>query len=357
MCFSVWRATFAYIVDSPLLTPFADIFSAEITAPRHKMASMFAPSEALKKKKRVVLLAVLGVAAAVGNFLLGADFSAIVGDGVRDSNFRRRQLRKDDDLVKARKLLWKTEPLANFFIPQTVILKKDYDDHQRIIEKSVTDGSPYIRVHPRMDDGTSAVLLPSEVMIEVLNPKPNCGYSVTIQSYNVYTGTAMLLAEGQFETDMCRPGLRTCHLVYSWKPILPGQYDVLVHEINHGNYRETPLVQPPHSFLVSEWSAGAALSMLEGRLLHRHPCQILTRKNMYSYWEGDWLGPDFQLENSIRTGWSFLPSGRMKCVLETFDSQSLRSLPEKKSIYILGRSVERGIFLSLVDIMLGKEEK
>jgi len=47
----------------------------------------------------------------------------------------------------------------------------------------------------------------------------------------------------------------------------------------------------------------------------------------------------------------------MNCKLETFDAQSLRSLPEKKSIYILGRSVERGIFLSLVDIMLEEHEK
>jgi hypothetical protein len=47
----------------------------------------------------------------------------------------------------------------------------------------------------------------------------------------------------------------------------------------------------------------------------------------------------------------------MNCKLETFDAQSLRSLPEKKSIYILGRSVERGIFLSLVDIMLKEHEK
>jgi hypothetical protein len=47
----------------------------------------------------------------------------------------------------------------------------------------------------------------------------------------------------------------------------------------------------------------------------------------------------------------------MDCKLETFDTQSLRSLPKKKSIYILGRSVERGIFLSLIDIMLEEHEK
>jgi hypothetical protein len=190
-----------------------------------------------------------------------------------------------------------------------------------------------------MDDGASAIFLPSEIMIEVLNPKPNCIYSVTVESHNLYTGTAMLLAEGQF----------------SWKPILPGQYDVLVHEIHQGKGK-TPLIQPPHTFLATELIAGTGLSLLEDRL-NMPPCQSRTEKNVYSHWEGDWLGPDFRLENSIRTGWSFLPSSRMNCKLETFDAQSLRSLPEKKSIYILGRSVERGIFLSLVDIMLEEHEK
>ncbi len=150
----------------------------------------------------------------------------------------------------------------------------------------------------------------------------------------------MLLAEGQF----------------SWKPILPGQYDILVHEIHRRYTSMTPLIQPPHNFLVTELIAGAGLSMLEDRL-NMPPCQTRMAKNIYSHWEGDWLGPDFRLENSIRTGWSFLPSSRMDCKLETFDTQSLRSLPEKKSIYILGRSVERGIFLSLIDIMLEEHEK
>ena len=149
----------------------------------------------------------------------------------------------------------------------------------------------------------------------------------------------MLLDEGQF----------------SWKPIFPGQYDVLVHEIDRGDNVKTLLIQPPHTFLVTELIAGAGLSMLKDRL-NMPPCQIRMAKNIYSHWEGDWLGPDFRLDNSIRTGWSFLPS-RMNCKLETFDSQALRSLPEKKSIYILGRSVERGIFLSLADIMLDKNEK
>ncbi|KAL3803053.1 LOW QUALITY PROTEIN: hypothetical protein ACHAW5_008812 [Stephanodiscus triporus] len=201
-----------------------------------------------------------------------------------------------------------------------------------------------------------SIFLPSEIMIEVLNPEPNCCYSVTILSHDLYTGSAMLLAGGKFTTDKCPSGLRECHLVYSWKPILPGRYDILVHKIDQ-SYHKTPLIQPPHTFLVTELAAGVSLSMLEDRIMNMPPCQIRTENNVYSHWEGDWLGPNFQLENSIRTGWSFLPSSRMGCKIEMFDLQALRSLPEKKSIYILGRSVERGIFLSLADIMLEENEK
>ncbi len=47
----------------------------------------------------------------------------------------------------------------------------------------------------------------------------------------------------------------------------------------------------------------------------------------------------------------------MDCKLETFDTQALRSLPEKKLIYILGRSVKQGILFSLLDIMLKEDKK
>ena len=301
---------------------------------------MIALAGAPSKRKRNALLAVLGVASVVGTLLLGADLFAFVGGG-GDSSFHRRQLRKEDGVVNSRVLLWKM--LTNFFDPKSVIFKE-------------VAAGPYFRVHPRMENGTSTIFLPSAIMIEVFDPTPGCDYSVTVQSHNFYTGTAMLLAEGQFTTDECQFDLRKCHLVYSWKPILPGQYDVLVHELHRRYKSMTPLIQPPHTFLVTELIAGAGLSMIEDRL-NLPPCQSRTEKNVYSHWEGDWLGPDFRLENSIRTGWSFLPSSRMNCKLETFDSQALQSLPEKKSIYILGRSVERGIFLSLVDIMLDEHEK
>ena len=104
---------------------------------------MFAPSKAAHEEKRIALLAIVGLAATAGSFLLNADLFAFVRDGVVN-----------------------------------------------IITKTVAEGSTYSRVHPRIDDGASSIVLPSEIMIEIVNPKPNCEYSVTVQSQNFYTGTA-----------------------------------------------------------------------------------------------------------------------------------------------------------------------
>ena len=82
---------------------------------------MIALDEAPSKRKRNALLAVLGVASAVGTLLLGADLFAFVG-GVGDSSFYRRQLRNDDGVVNSRELLWKM--LTNFFDPKSVIFKE-----------------------------------------------------------------------------------------------------------------------------------------------------------------------------------------------------------------------------------------
>jgi hypothetical protein len=59
----------------------------------------------------------------------------------------------------------------------------------------------------------------------------------------------------------------------------------------------------------------------------------------------------------LRNNWFFLPSEEMDCKIETFTEYELKLLQEEKRIYILGNSRERGIFLSLVDLLLDGEEK
>jgi hypothetical protein len=69
--------------------------------------------------------------------------------------------------------------------------------------------------------------------------------------------------------------------------------------------------------------------------------------------------PDVMHANhpSMRTGWYFLPSRALFCRIEFFTDSELRQNPHEKSIYILGSSKERGVFLSLVDMLLDSKEK
>lgn len=88
------------------------------------------------------------------------------------------------------------------------------------------------------------------------------------------------------------------------------------------------------------------------------PCSKLNDMRLYSHWDGNWIGP--RLHGGIaglRTGWYFLPSKEMQCKFEYFTHQELSFMTEEKSIYILGNREERGIFLSLVDMLLEQEEK
>jgi hypothetical protein len=71
-----------------------------------------------------------------------------------------------------------------------------------------------------------------------------------------------------------------------------------------------------------------------------------------------WIGPDMHSpEDTLRNSWFFLPSEEMDCKIETFTENEFKLLQEEKRIYILGNSKERGIFLSLVDLLLDGEEK
>merc|ERR1712216_431375 len=101
----------------------------------------------------------------------------------------------------------------------------------------------------------------------------------------------------------------------------------------------------------------AARDFLNHRMQTMPPCQTVSNPHVYSHWDGDWLGPGLRMEDSIRTGWGFLPSPSMNCKVETFSRELIEAIPTKKKIFILGRSVERGVFFSLMDVMLDGKEK
>lgn len=217
---------------------------------------------------------------------------------------------------------------------------------------------------------TSSFFVPSMIRIEVINPKMICQYSVTVISHRRYTGTATLLRTQESPLPQ---------QTFSWEPIFPGEYEILVHEIDMNRLvdptYETPLISPPFPILVREsedvvdgiTAAAAAggggivtgISLLEDRIQNAIPCQLQQMNNVdvYSQWDGDWLGPDFILPNKIRTGWTFVPSPKMNCKLETFSHDELQNIPKKKKIFVLGSSIHRGVFLSMVDLLLGRKEK
>ena len=101
-------------------------------------------------------------------------------------------------------------------------------------------------------------------------------------------------------------------------------------------------------------------------------CQDLASTDAYSTWQGTWVGPQFRravpqlLPNALRTGWSFHPSAAMGgegCRIETFSREELLSVPPKPDerrethIYVVGTSVMRGVYHSLLDLLLPQSDK
>jgi hypothetical protein len=194
-----------------------------------------------------------------------------------------------------------------------------------------------------VDDGAP------ELQIEIINPKPRYQYSITVQSTGKYTGTATLLSQKEGKGK----------LVYSWQPSFAATYEIYVHELEknrYGPHVKTPLIQPS-PLSVTIINTNQTIESLKERV-RRIPCQSVTDMKVFSRFDGDWIGPDVNLEaDTLRTGWTFVPSKTMNCKFETFSHQDLLSMPEKKSIYVIGTSKERGVFLALADLLLSDDEK
>ena len=87
-------------------------------------------------------------------------------------------------------------------------------------------------------------------------------------------------------------------------------------------------------------------------------CQTLPQTDL-SWSEGNWVTRDLAGEKrgTLRSGWVLQPN---ECSIDIFTRQDLElaaSSPTLKTIVIIGRSTERGVFSSLVDMLLKKDEK
>ena len=227
------------------------------------------------------------------------------------------------------------------------------NEQHRSLEAEVADEGTYFIVSGTDDD--SSPTAPARIEIEIVNPKSpeEFWYSVTIVSHNKYTGAARNMGE----MDMGRP---TVSLIYYWSPLFQGEYEVIVHELKNfltGHERTDPIADP-FPITIENKPGVKSWDLVQERMKTLPPCQSVRKPGLYTTWEGDWIGPGvFTPEGTLRTGWYFLPGNKMNCKIEIYTDADLSVVPEMKSIYVIGTSKERGVFLSLVDMLLDLPEK
>lgn len=140
---------------------------------------------------------------------------------------------------------------------------------------------------------------------------------------------------------------------------MEGQYEILVHEVPtqmEGNSVE--ILPIDRITLGIERQSDDDKPSIQDRL-DSPPCYSLDRVDVYSSWDGDWVGPGLGMarDAALRNGWKFLPNKSMNCTIPTYTQQQLLSVQQEKSIFVFGTSRERGVFLSLLDLLVPPEEK
>ncbi|XP_071849911.1 uncharacterized protein [Apostichopus japonicus] len=141
---------------------------------------------------------------------------------------------------------------------------------------------------------------------------------------------------------------------YTYIPEFPGKYDLFVEAISRKS--QTQLPGSPFKLVVD----GPSINEEERRKKADQlpSCQTLPQTDL-SWLEGHWVTRDLAGEKrgTLRSGWVLQPN---RCTIDIFTKDDLKlaaSSPTLKTILVLGRSTERGVFLSLVDILLERQEK
>jgi hypothetical protein len=223
-----------------------------------------------------------------------------------------------------------------------------------ITQTSALSTETFYRISNEIDHAHSAVF-PSEIFLEIHNPKPTSThwYAITIETYNRYSGRAKLLNVGPSIAEQSP-------LVYSWTPPFSAGFSIIVHELPVEPNESDITVPFPikHVTVKNKLNLPGPWGLSVDRMRMLPPCQNVQRMDVYTSWDGAWIGPDMHSPmDRLRNNWFFLPSEKMDCKVETFTEYELKLLQEEKRIYVLGNSRERGIFLSLVDLLLDGEEK
>lgn len=116
------------------------------------------------------------------------------------------------------------------------------------------------------------------------------------------------------------------------------------------------LVKPSPFFVAVPKKEPASFPDAKSRRSRLPACQSLP--NLFPL-EGIWHGPESITSSDkenvrMRTGWNFEPA---RCNLEAFSQEELNATAKPITIAVLGSSIERGIFLSLIDMVTSRFEK
>ncbi|XP_071836604.1 uncharacterized protein [Apostichopus japonicus] len=146
----------------------------------------------------------------------------------------------------------------------------------------------------------------------------------------------------------------TLEIHFSYTPTLPGNFDLYVEEITSSSQKQLP--GSPFELFIAGPTVNENQRRKETDKLPS--CQTIPQYDP-SWSEGEWVTRDLagNERGTLRSGWVLQPK---RCSFDIFTTDDLvrASLePTPKTIAVIGRSTERGIFLSLVDLALKKEEK
>ncbi|XP_071849255.1 uncharacterized protein [Apostichopus japonicus] len=166
-----------------------------------------------------------------------------------------------------------------------------------------------------------------------------------------------VLAVGErhiFHASPSRVRSEALTLDFTYVPTIPGNYYLYVEEISKGYQKQ--LSGSPFHLIVE----GPPINQTERQQKADQlpSCQTLPQTDL-SWLEGEWVTRDIAGENrgTLRSGWVLQP---YRCSIDIFTKGDLAlaaASPSLKTIVVLGRSTERGVFLSLVDSLLKSDEK
>lgn len=159
---------------------------------------------------------------------------------------------------------------------------------------------------------------------------------------------------------------RGTSLTASYTSHFPGEYLVYIEEVDLSERHEgRPIVGSPYSLTITSASSNNGTSTAATLDIESLPVcdsEEDTRSNIAeTFWRpGTWLSSNVAspTHGVTRNGWVFQPK---TCVLDAFsydDLMLMASLQQEPTwLLVLGGSVQRGMFLTLVDMALKQGQK